>query len=1058
MKEKSLLSKAKLILAGLGIITLSGLTAQTLKHSYTFEQGTYDVATKTVTDVAGTALGSPANGTINGSDWEIKNGYFYNHNSLQAAGTTMGGYISFSGSALALNTYSAVTIEAYITTSNDQNNPNKWSCLAYFGGAAGANSFMLQPEISGASTKAGLNNAVFAIGTEAGAKQTHHYVAVLTPATASVAGSIALYYDGVLLQSTALAANNVTYMAAVSALATTNAFLGKGGWSDALFTQPIHEFNIYDGVMDAATVATRYATMNSKLATLTVNAGTLSPAFDANIYNYGVILPAGTTSFTVGATPLSTAYSTVDGATTYDVSGAEYGTITLKASVTGVPYLVNWRKDAVTPVLTHSYTFADGTAKDVVGTADGTIMGAGVIANGIYTTTAGTNFTSGTSQYISLPAAALAINQYPTVTLESTFKTSAANFPAYFGNQTLQNGTDYLFMHTLDFASSCNINHQPWLGGSTATGASMADGKAHHVVGIMTMDSLIVYQDGVYKTKTAVSNVNRLFNVSTNVAYLGRSGYPGDANMIGSIGEFNIYKGRLSSATIASRAASFVKDATLSALTVSVGSLTFDPATTTYNVNVPAGTSSVTVGAAANKEFATVSGTGVITLSPAGTANVVVTSGDGTTTKTYIVNFIPPVPAVSVAQSSLSFNSEANAPQTITVTGANLTDVITITPPAGITVNPTSLPANSNGATVTVTYDGTTAVSGNITMASTGATSQTVSITGTSYVGCFTKLYSNKTNLIPDPYLNSLSSFAGWGAKSINTDAAYVYCGLGSGKITGAKAGSIDVDLKGKVRANASYRVKAMIYSIGGKSQIGLSGMGVATLETPTTTTDTWEVLDFTFSTGSTLGASPLMYFNNYLTTGGSTTSYIDNWEMYQIPSVTVAEASVPAMATNVGSTDSKTITVSGKGLSGAITLALIGTNANQFSLSSTSLPLAADSVASTVVTITYTPTAASLSDVATLTISSAGVADKVFSLSASAGNTAVDASVSSVWNALVVDNQLKVIGVDSFEIYSIQGLKIAQIAANSPSKSVALSPGVYLVKCTKGVQKVIVK
>ena len=226
----------------------SSLNAQTLKHSYTFESGT--VTGTTVTDVAGTALGSPANGIINGSNWEVKNGYFYNHNSISTVGATMGAYISFDGTALALNTYSAITIEAYITTSNDQNNPNKWSCLAYFGGAAGANSFMLQPEISGSSTKAGLNNAVFSIGTEAGAKQTHHYVAVLTPATATVAGSVALYYDGALLQSTALAANNATYMAAVSALATTNAFLGKGGWSDALFTQPIHEFNIYDGAME----------------------------------------------------------------------------------------------------------------------------------------------------------------------------------------------------------------------------------------------------------------------------------------------------------------------------------------------------------------------------------------------------------------------------------------------------------------------------------------------------------------------------------------------------------------------------------------------------------------------------------------------------------------------------------------------------------------------------------------------------------------------------------------------------------------------------------------
>ncbi|WP_243347104.1 beta strand repeat-containing protein [Parabacteroides sp. FAFU027] len=897
MKNKFLRLSAKYGFAALVLLGATTLNGQTLKHSYTFEDGT--VTGTTVTDVAGTALGSPANGTINGSNWEVKNGYFYNHNSFQASGTTMGGYISFDGTAMALNTYAAVTIEAYITTSNDQNNPNKWSCLAYFGGASGANSFMLQPEISGSNTKAGLNNSKFAVGTEAGAKQTHHYVAVLTPSTATVDGSIALYYDGVLAQSTVLTANS--YNTAVSALATTYAYLGKGAWSDALFTQPIHEFNIYDGAMDAATVASRYATMNSKLATLTVDAGTLKPAFDANIYNYGVVLPAGTTSLTVGATPASSVYTTVSGATTYDVSGADYGTITLKASTTGTPYLVNWRKDVATPVLTHSYTFADGTAKDVVGSADGTIMGAGAIANGVYTTTAGTNFASGTSQYISLPAAGLGITQYPSVTLEGIVKTSAANFLFYTGNQTLQNGTDYLYVHTTDFSSSCNINHQPWNGASTASGASMANGKAHHIVGVMTMDSVIVYQDGVYKTRTALSNVNQLFNISANVAYLGRSGYPGDANMIGSIGEFNIYKGRLSATTIASRAASYVKDATLSGITLSVGSLTFDPATTTYNVNVPAGTTSVTVGATVNKEFATVTGTGTITLSPGGIANLVVTSGDGSTTKTYTVNLIPPVPAISVAQTSLSFNSEIPVSQILTISGANLTDPISITAPVGITVNPTTLPANSTSASVSVTYDGVTAVSGNIVVASTGATSQNISVSGISFAGCDTKLYDDRTNLVTDPYLNSLTVYsASWGAgATINSDVTRVYCGLNSGKVAGTRAGSITYPLTGVWAANKTYRIRARVFVDAGTFNLNVSGWSGTAADIVNTITSgaDWQTVDFTFTTGANItSANQFFYFNNY-SSNAAGTGYIDNVEMYDITNIDATLSSLTLSA-----------------------------------------------------------------------------------------------------------------------------------------------------------------
>jgi hypothetical protein len=427
------------------------------------------------------------------------------------------------------------------------------------------------------------------------------------------------------------------------------------------------------------------------------------------------------------------------------------------------------------------------------------------------------------------------------------------------------------------------------------------------------------------------------------------------------------------------------------------------------------------------------------------------------------------IPNISLSKSSLIISDAIATTATFNVIGANLTSDVTITAPTGITLTGINLVSNGGGTytialananatnTITATWDDIANLTGNITIASTSVTTQNISVATSKDNGCFTPLYPSG-NKIANPYLNSLATFGGWGATSINADPAYVYCGLNSGKITGAKAGSIDVNLTGKVRTNATYRVKAMIYSVGGKSQIGVSNIGIATLETPTTTTDAWEVMDFTFNTGATLGASPLMYFNNYLTTGGSTTSYIDNWEMYQIPSVTVTEASVAAMATNVGSTDSKTITVSGKGLSGAIMLALSGTNANQFSLSSASLPLAADSVASTVVTITYTPTAASLNHVATLTISSAGASDKVFALTGSAGSTSIEENTNSGWKALVSNGKLKVRGVDSFDVYSVQGLKVAQITTNSLNKLVALTQGVYIVKTTKGVQKVIVK
>lgn len=81
-------------------------------------------------------------------------------------------------------------------------------------------------------------------------------------------------------------------------------------------------------------------------------------------------------------------------------------------------------------------------------------------------------------------------------------------------------------------------------------------------------------------------------------------------------------------------------DASLSNLTLNAGILIFDAGTFTYNVVLPAGTTSVTVTATTNDANATVTGDGVIDVSSgSGTATVVVTAEDGTTTETYTINF-----------------------------------------------------------------------------------------------------------------------------------------------------------------------------------------------------------------------------------------------------------------------------------------------------------------------------------------------------------------------------------------------------------------------------------
>ncbi len=267
-------------------------------------------------------------------------------------------------------------------------------------------------------------------------------------------------------------------------------------------------------------------------------------------------------------------------------------------------------------------------------------------------------------------------------------------------------------------------------------------------------------------------------------------------------------------------------------------------------------------------------------------------------------------PILAASASVLSFD-DLYKTETFTVTALNLSNPITITAPAGINVSPTTLAANANNATVSVTYDGTSVVDGNITLSS---GSDVLNIPVKSYTNsCYTKLYPTFTNLVSDPYVSKLSNFAGWGTRVINTNPNYVYCGATSGNVSGTNAGSLDVSLTGKLVANTKYRVKAKVYAIGGSFQVGVSGIGTADVVRLIGVTNAWQDVDFTFTTGSTL-TTPSMYFNNYGLAG--TNGFIDNWEMYAVPKVYTSPATL-----NFEAPGSKTISVRGVNLSDDISI-----------------------------------------------------------------------------------------------------------------------------------------
>ena len=81
-------------------------------------------------------------------------------------------------------------------------------------------------------------------------------------------------------------------------------------------------------------------------------------------------------------------------------------------------------------------------------------------------------------------------------------------------------------------------------------------------------------------------------------------------------------------------------NASLANIALSAGTLNFSPEEFTYQVQLPTGTETVTAVATANIQDATVTGAGNVNVSSgAGTSFITVTALDGTTTKTYTINY-----------------------------------------------------------------------------------------------------------------------------------------------------------------------------------------------------------------------------------------------------------------------------------------------------------------------------------------------------------------------------------------------------------------------------------
>lgn len=252
--------------------------------------------------------------------------------------------------------------------------------------------------------------------------------------------------------------------------------------------------------------------------------------------------------------------------------------------------------------------------------------------------------------------------------------------------------------------------------------------------------------------------------------------------------------------------------------------------------------------------------------------------------------------AMNVSVQNLSFD-DINKIRTFSISGNALSDSIKISSPSGISLSKYGFTASEVqcGVEVTATFDGLTTITTDTIRISNGTsfTSKIAVSTKTGDIACFQPLYSDKLNLMTDPFINNLANFSGWGTFGLETSPALVYCGSSSGKVT--TSGSLDAALS--LKSYTKYIMRAWVKTTGGTFQLGVAKYNGSSADVLRIfdTNGNWELVELNFNTGAvTTGA--LTFFNNYQKTG--TTGYIDNWELYEIGSLdgSAAEISMNAI------------------------------------------------------------------------------------------------------------------------------------------------------------------
>ncbi len=532
------------------------LSAQTLQHRYSF-----------ISDASDSVAG--ANGTIvapgnpGGSPATIANGL----NLPGGGGGGFSGYVSLPAGILTTTTN--ITLECWFT----QNSANQWATIWDFANDTSHN-FELCPNpnrnngdmMTAFAPNGGEVDLFTTVSVPNGVEQ---YITLTYNNSSLVAN---MYSNGVNVGTTKLPNTSYCPGALGGSGGTLRNALGNNIFGDPQFQGVIYELRIWDGVvsqryLSASTVAGPSVLITNLTPTsVTINADPSVIVTGTEQAQVFVQLPQTSTASllaTADATNWVSSNPSVLAVNSQGVvTGVGAGSATVSAKVGGITGTSGTITVVGNQTLLHRYSFVSD-ASDSVGGANGTIVAPGnvngtnvAINNGLFLSGGGGNDFSG---YVSLPSGIL--TNTTSLTIECWLNQNAANTwatPWDFANNGSQNFALILYpgnnSHHTEVAFTPHSNEI-----DVQSGITFPSGSEQYVAVTYNNFSLVsnLYTNGVLIASTTFPDTTYApgsIGGGTTVNALGNDIY-GDPQFQGTIYEFRIWNGAVSSAYVAATAA-----------------------------------------------------------------------------------------------------------------------------------------------------------------------------------------------------------------------------------------------------------------------------------------------------------------------------------------------------------------------------------------------------------------------------------------------------------------------------------------------------------------------